>query len=83
VNTVAEALADEQVLAREMIVEVKHPELGTLREVGSPVKTPGAITSPAPAPKLGQHTDELLSELLGYDGARIARLRSAGAFGRV
>ena len=83
VNTVAEALDDEQVRAREMIIEVKHPVLGTLREVGSPVKTPGAITEPAPAPRLGQHTDELLRDLLGYDEANIARLRSAGAFGRV
>jgi crotonobetainyl-CoA:carnitine CoA-transferase CaiB-like acyl-CoA transferase len=83
VNTMAQALADDHVRAREMIIEVKHPELGTLREVASPVKTPGAITAPAPAPKLGQHTDELLRDLLGYDGARIAALRGTGAFGRV
>jgi len=83
VNTIAQALDDEHVRAREMIIEVKHPELGTLREVASPVKTAGAITTPAPAPKLGQHTDELLRDLLGYDDARIARLRAAGAFGRV
>jgi crotonobetainyl-CoA:carnitine CoA-transferase CaiB-like acyl-CoA transferase len=83
VNTVAQALEDEQVRAREMIIEVKHPELGTLREVASPVKTPGAITAPAPAPRLGQHTGELLRELVGYDDARIARLREAGAFGTV
>jgi crotonobetainyl-CoA:carnitine CoA-transferase CaiB-like acyl-CoA transferase len=83
VNTIDEALEDEQVQAREMIIEVKHPELGTLREVASPVKTPGAITTPAPAPALGQHTGEVLRELLGYDDQRIARLREAGAFGRV
>ena len=83
VNTVAQALDDEQVRAREMIIEVTHPELGTLREVASPVKTPGAITEPAPAPKLGQHTGELLRDLVGYDDARIARLRAAGAFGAV
>jgi crotonobetainyl-CoA:carnitine CoA-transferase CaiB-like acyl-CoA transferase len=83
VNTVAEALEDEQVRAREMIIEVTHPEFGTLREVASPVKTPGAITTPAPAPKLGQHTGELLRDLVGYDDARIARLREAGAFGTV
>jgi crotonobetainyl-CoA:carnitine CoA-transferase CaiB-like acyl-CoA transferase len=83
VNTVAQALEDEQVRAREMIIEVKHPELGTLREVASPVKTPGAITAPAPGPKLGQHTDEILRDLLGYDPARIASLRASGAFGRV
>ncbi len=81
VNSMAEALADEQVLAREMIVEVKHPERGTLREVASPVKTPGAITAPTPAPKLGQHTDDILRELLGYDAGRITQLHASGAFG--
>ena len=83
VNTMAQALSDEHVLAREMIIEVKHPERGTLREVASPVKTEGAITDPAPAPSLGQHTDAILRERLGYDDARITALRAAGVFGRV
>jgi crotonobetainyl-CoA:carnitine CoA-transferase CaiB-like acyl-CoA transferase len=81
VNTVAEALQDAQVRAREMILEVKHPEFGVLREVASSVKTPDAVTTPAPAPRLGQHTDELLRELLRYDPARIAALRASGALG--
>jgi len=81
VNTVAEALEDPQVRARDMIVEVKHPQFGVLREVASPIKTPGAITAPAPAPALGQHTDELLRMLLGYPDDRIARLRASGALG--
>ena len=81
VNTIAEALEDEQVRAREMIIEVKHPRVGVLHEVASPVKTPGAITNPAPAPALGQHTDELLRDLLRYPPDRIARLRASGAFG--
>jgi crotonobetainyl-CoA:carnitine CoA-transferase CaiB-like acyl-CoA transferase len=81
VNTIAQALEDEQVRARDMIIEVKHPHFGVLREVASPVKTSGAITTPAPAPTLGQHTDELLRELLRYPPDRIARLRASGAFG--
>jgi crotonobetainyl-CoA:carnitine CoA-transferase CaiB-like acyl-CoA transferase len=81
VNTLAQALEDEQVRAREMILEVKHPRFGVLREVASPVKTEGAITAPAPAPALGQHTDEILRELLGYAPARIAALRRSGALG--
>ncbi|HEX5815440.1 MAG TPA: CoA transferase [Methylomirabilota bacterium] len=81
VNTVAQALDDAQVRARDMIVEVKHPRFGVLREVASPVKTAGAITEPAPAPELGQHTDELLQALLHYPPDRIARLRASGALG--
>jgi crotonobetainyl-CoA:carnitine CoA-transferase CaiB-like acyl-CoA transferase len=82
VNTVAQALDDEQVAARDMIVEVKHPRFGVLREVGSPVKTEGAAPNLAPAPALGQHTDEILRTLLRYDAARIAELRASGALGR-
>jgi len=81
VNTIAEALADEQVAARDMIVEVKHPRFGVLREVGSPVKTEGAAPNLSPAPALGQHTDEILRTLLQYDPARIAALRASGALG--
>jgi crotonobetainyl-CoA:carnitine CoA-transferase CaiB-like acyl-CoA transferase len=81
VNSVREALADEQVQAREMIVEVKHPVYGTIREVASPIKTAGAITRPTPAPRLGEHTDEILRNLLGYSNERIATLHASGALG--
>ena len=83
VNTMAEALEDEQVRARDMIIEVQHPERGILREVASPVKTEGAVAAPAAAPRLGEHTEAVLRDLLGYDARRIATLRAAGAFGRV
>jgi len=81
VNTLAQALDDEQVRARGMILEVGHPRLGVLREVASPVRTAGAVASPAPAPRLGAHTDEILGGLLGYGAARIAALRASGALG--
>lgn len=66
VNTVAAMVADEQVVARDMIVEQDHPTAGKIRVVGVPVKlsdTPGAVRTPAPL--LGEHTDEVLSGL-GY-----------------
>ncbi len=81
VNDVRQALADPQVLARDMIVEVEHPEFGTLREVRSPVRTEGEIRRPRRAPRLGEHTDPILRDVLGYSASTIARLRSAGVIG--
>ncbi|HET7875240.1 MAG TPA: CoA transferase [Methylomirabilota bacterium] len=82
VNDVRQALADEQVLAREMIVEVEHPEFGPLREVRSPIRTEGELLTPTRAPRLGEHTDEILSQVLSYSRSTIATLRSKGAIGR-
>jgi crotonobetainyl-CoA:carnitine CoA-transferase CaiB-like acyl-CoA transferase len=81
VNDVRQALADPQVAARDMIVEVEHPEFGTLKEVRSPVRTEGEIRQPARAPRLGEHTEEILRETLGYSESTIARLRQGGAIG--
>lgn len=79
VNTVQEALESDQVLAREMIIEVDHPEYGVIREVANPVKMAGGIDRPSPAPRLGQHTDEILADVLAYDTERVAALREEGA----
>lgn len=81
VNDVRQALADPQVLARDMIVEVEHPDFGTLREVRSPVRTEGEIRHPARAPRLGEHTDQILREVLSYSDGTIARLRATGVIG--
>ena len=81
VNSVREALQDEQVLAREMIIEVEHPQFGTIREVATPIKTEGVVTRPAPAPGLGEHTDSILREVLSYGDRTIDALRSKGAIG--
>lgn len=73
-----EALADPHNLARDMVVEVDHPEAGKVKQVGIGPKfseTPGAVRSPAPAP--GTHTDEVLASI-GYDAERIAALRERG-----
>lgn len=81
VNDVRQALADPQVLARDMIVEVEHPDFGPLREVRSPVRTEGEIRHPARAPRLGEHTDQILREILSYGDGTIARLRETGVIG--
>jgi crotonobetainyl-CoA:carnitine CoA-transferase CaiB-like acyl-CoA transferase len=81
VNDVRQALADPQVLARDMIVEVEHPDFGPLREVRSPVRTEGEIRHPARAPRLGEHTDQILREILSYSDGTIARLRDTGVIG--
>jgi crotonobetainyl-CoA:carnitine CoA-transferase CaiB-like acyl-CoA transferase len=79
VRSVAEALGDPQLAARDMVVEVTHPTAGAIRQLGVPVKlsdTPGSVRC-AP-PLLGQHTEAVLAGDLGLDAARLASLRAAG-----
>ncbi|KAI7925386.1 hypothetical protein M0657_004168 [Pyricularia oryzae] len=79
VNDVQGALNHEHTIARDMVVEVEHPSCGTVKMVNTPVKysesTPGIRTAP---PTLGQHTNEVLGELLGMDGEQIEGLREKG-----
>jgi crotonobetainyl-CoA:carnitine CoA-transferase CaiB-like acyl-CoA transferase len=49
--------------------------------VRSPVRTEGEIRRPRRAPRLGEHTDPILRDVLGYSASTIARLRSAGVIG--
>jgi crotonobetainyl-CoA:carnitine CoA-transferase CaiB-like acyl-CoA transferase len=79
VYTVAEALADEQVQAREMVVEVMHPLFGALRQVGCPVKIDDVEPRYAPASSYAADTDELLHGLLGMSHDEIGALRRTGA----
>ncbi len=71
-----QVFSDPQVLAREMLVELPHAEVGTFKTTGLPVKlsrTPGAIRRPPPLH--GEHTDEVLLEC-GLTGDQIAELHS-------
>ncbi len=80
INNVAQVMQHPQVLAREMLVELAHPTAGQMTLPGIPVKlseTPGALRSAAPT--LGQHTEELLGELLGYTPEQVAALHAEGA----
>jgi crotonobetainyl-CoA:carnitine CoA-transferase CaiB-like acyl-CoA transferase len=74
----AEVFADPQVAAREMLVSLPHPELGTYQGTGLPVKlseSPGAIRRRPPLH--GEHTRELLAEF-GYSPDEIAALAARG-----
>jgi CoA:oxalate CoA-transferase len=80
VNTIADAAADPQVQAREMVVEVPLPSGEPARVVNHPVKfsrTPTDVRAGPPA--LGQHTDAVLRDWLGLSPDAIADLRADGA----
>lgn len=79
VNTVEQALQDPQVLARDMLVEVESRQWGPVRQVSTPIKIDAIGPRLEPAPELGQHTERVLGELLGYGPERIAELRASGA----
>jgi len=77
VNSLEEALQDEQVLARDMIIEVEHPAFGMLRQVRTAVKIPDAVDHKQPGPAMGADTDTILRQLLEYTDDKIASLRQA------
>jgi crotonobetainyl-CoA:carnitine CoA-transferase CaiB-like acyl-CoA transferase len=81
INTVPEALRDEQTGARGMIVDTEHPRFGTVRQLRSPVRVGVSEPRYKRAPLRGEHQDAVLRDLLGYDESRIAELRVGGAFG--
>lgn len=78
VYSLAEALQDPHNLARQMVVEVDHPLLGKVKQVGIGTKlsdTPGSVRTTAPV--AGQHTDAVLASI-GYDAQAIEGLRERG-----
>jgi len=79
INDIEHALADPQVAARGMRIDLPHALAGTVPMVANPIKlseTPAAYERPPPL--LGEHTDEVLRDLLKMLPADIARLRAAG-----
>ncbi len=79
VYTIRDVCEDEHVAAREMLVEIRQPGVGRIKVVGCPIKMePSKARIRGGAPLLGQHTDEILEELLGYSNEEISRLREEG-----
>jgi succinate--hydroxymethylglutarate CoA-transferase len=77
INSVAQALNDPHTLARDMVRTVQHPAVGELKMVGIPFRLNGTPATIRRAPPLlGEHTEAVLREELGYDAARIAQLRA-------
>lgn len=77
VQSLTEVTRDPQALANDYIIDVDHPEWGKTRQVGFPwdfSDTPASWRRPAP--KLGEHTDEILQEI-GCNGEEIARIKDS------
>ena len=88
VNSVLEALDDPQTVEREGIVEHDHPVLGRVRTIASPLRLSDEAggelrAEPVAGPGRGEHTRQVLTELCGYDDARVDELAAAGTFGDV
>jgi crotonobetainyl-CoA:carnitine CoA-transferase CaiB-like acyl-CoA transferase len=78
--SVDRVLTNPQVLHREMVVEMHHPQHGVVPTLGTPIKfDPPVPFTPGPPARLGEHTDTILSELLKYPAGRIAALHASGA----
>jgi formyl-CoA transferase len=71
---------DEHVRGRDMWVELDHPQRGKWFNVGMPIKLSDSPAKIDRSPTLGEHTEEILKEVLGYEDAKINSLKAAGAF---
>lgn len=79
INNLDEVFSDPQVLAREVCVTLPHPTAGEVKLVGSPMRLSETPVNYASAPPLlGQHTEQVLRELLHYSPDKIANLQAAG-----
>ncbi len=80
IKEIGEVLESEHLRARGAVVSLAHPTAGPMRMVGPPIRLSGTpAEAAAPAPLLGEHTEEILGKLCGYSTDAIARLRAGGA----
>lgn len=79
IQSIDQVFADTQVLSRNMVVEVEHPELGRVKTVANPIKfssTPAEY--PKAPPLLGEDTESILSDILGLPADEIAGVKQRG-----
>jgi CoA:oxalate CoA-transferase len=79
INTIKDICEDPQIEYRKMLVDLDQPAVGKIRIVGSPIRlseTPGEVY--APAPLLGQHSEEVLRSILNYSREDVEKLKREG-----
>ncbi len=76
-----ELAEDQSLRATGTVVEVDHPARGKYLSVGNPIKLSDSPSEVKRSPLLGEHTEEILSQVLGYDDQGIAELNASGALG--
>ena len=74
----ADLFEDDHLQARDMIVEVPHPQRGAFKTVGSPLKLSDSAVDITSSPLLGEHTAEVLEQVMGYDADEVDKLRQEG-----
>jgi len=79
VMSMKEILEDESLAAQGTVVEVDHPDRGTFKTVGNPIKLSESSVEIETSPGLGEHTEEILKDLLGYDDEAVDKARDEGA----
>lgn len=79
INAIDQLMVDPQVQARGMVIDVPHPTAGAVKMVASPLKIPTApVDVRLPPPILGEHTSQVLYELIGMDAGAVDALRKSG-----
>ena len=82
INDIAQVFQDPQVVAREMLLELDHPLAGKMPSIANPIRfSESKIQYNRAPPLLGQHTQEVLEEVLGFTESEMAALKASGAIG--
>lgn len=82
INTLDKVFDDPQVRHRGMRLPLPHPKAGQVDLVGNPIRIDGQrLAAETPPPALGEHSEEVLSQLLGLDEETLAGLRERGVIG--